>query len=182
MRRKALLISGLLLALILLSAIPAGAKGPPRIKRDVVFNGALVGEGELYVDEKGTNVAVYGYMEPKTMTFNFGPYKDEEQDDFGLRLTFHGKATGEVKLGSGFDVINYEFEFPEDCFKPIEDHTFGGSGTYSYIQGVYYVTLEEASFSELDGASTNRKCQGYSPVYVEKDAFSDITFTVEIGD
>lgn len=155
-RRKAVLISVLLLALILLSTIPAVAKGPPRIKRDVVFDGALVGEGELYVDEKGTNIAVYGSM---PMTVDVEEYPDAGyKDDFGLRLTFRGKETGEAKLDSGFDVEDYKFEFPEDCVKPIETHTFGGSGTYRYINGVYYVTLEEASFSELDGASTNRKC------------------------
>ena len=177
MMRKVLLISVLLLALALLSTTPTVAKGPPRIGKEVNFSGALEGEGTLFVDEKGKNIAVYGRMH---MTFKFDD--GVEWEDFRLRLTLKGTETGEVEMGSGFDVKTYTF--PEGCKKQITHQSFGGSGTYSYDDAtkVYTITLEDASFAYLKEASTNKKCNGYGPVYEETHCCIDITFTVEIDD
>ena len=179
MMRKVFLTSVLLLILILLSTTPTVAKGPPRIERYVDFDGALDGDGELYVDEKGKNIAIYGRM---PMTFYFDPHEGDDWEDFRFRLTLTGTETGEVEMGSGFDVKTYTF--PGGCEKEITHQSFGGSGTYSYDDAtkVYTITLEDASFAYLKEASTNKKCNGYGPVYEETHCCIDITFTVEIDD
>ena len=180
MRRKVLLVSVLLLALVLLSTTPVVAKRPPPKgeTKTVHFVGDITGTEKLVIDERGTNLWMYGMID-LTFSSDFGEFAGPQYG--GLRITLEGKKNLSVNMYYSFDLVTWYF--PEgDCSKEnIPKYYFEGSGFFnSYGVGVYKVTLDDAAVYKVV-PSTNKKCQGYGLEFVEPDSVSPIEFTLEIA-